>query len=133
MSDRIPQSLGLRRFLNSPFTAADEKIPPSVVLVKGKPQYLVFSLRFLCVSRISTQNAAIRLWKVSNSLARRSFARSDSLKTRAFCPKSRHCRRSGLPISHVQPSPGCRVRQGAEMVQLLCVAVGSVESGVGSI
>jgi hypothetical protein len=31
-------------FVNSPFTAADEKIPLSMVHVNSKPQYLVFSL-----------------------------------------------------------------------------------------
>jgi hypothetical protein len=30
-------------FVNSPFTAADEKIPLSMVRVKNKPQHLVFS------------------------------------------------------------------------------------------
>jgi hypothetical protein len=32
------------RIRNNPFTAADEKIPLSVVDVNNKPQYLVFSL-----------------------------------------------------------------------------------------
>jgi hypothetical protein len=32
--------------LNSPFTAADEKIPLSVVRVNRKPQHLVFCCRF---------------------------------------------------------------------------------------
>jgi hypothetical protein len=32
--------------LNSPFTAADEKIPLSVVRVNSKPQYIVFCYRF---------------------------------------------------------------------------------------
>ena len=39
----IPESPDLRRFLRySPFTAADEKIPLSMVRVNNKPQHLVF-------------------------------------------------------------------------------------------
>jgi hypothetical protein len=34
-------------FRYNPFTAADEKVPLSVVQVNNKPQYIVFSLRFL--------------------------------------------------------------------------------------
>jgi hypothetical protein len=36
---------------NNPFTAADEKIPLSVVYVNNKPQYIVFSLHSLHLVR----------------------------------------------------------------------------------
>jgi hypothetical protein len=44
------------RIRNNPFTAADEKIPLSVVDVNNKPQYLVFSLHLWHLIRKQRQS-----------------------------------------------------------------------------
>jgi hypothetical protein len=100
-------------FRYNPFTAADEKVPLSVVQVNNKPQHLVFSL-----------HSAHPFSKHGHLPVESS---KQPLRTRNSCsktaPKSMQAAKTGQSFPLFQPRPTAPRRQGAETVQIGCVSV----------
>jgi hypothetical protein len=94
-------------FRYNPFTAADEKVPLSVVQVNNKPQYIVFSLRF---PHHASKHGHLPVESLKSPYWAQ-ISRSD------FAPKSMQTPAPQPSPSQFQPSPRAPSPQGAKPVQ----------------
>jgi hypothetical protein len=107
----------------SPITAADEKIPLSMVRVNSKPQYLVFCLRFM-------HPPSKPLHLPVESCKWPSLARLCAV---FFALKAGQYRTLAGTLPRFKPSPLRVCPQGAELVQFLVKTVRVVDNEVGTL
>jgi hypothetical protein len=100
-------------FRYNPFTAADEKVPLSVVQVNNKPQHLVFSLHS---AHPFSKHGHLPVESLKE-------ARRTRISLIKIAPKSMQTRLPCPPLFPFQPRPAAARPQGAETVQIGCFSV----------
>ena len=109
VSQRSSGGLVTPQFRYSPFTAADEKIPLSMVRVNNKPQYLVFCSHSRHLLSKHGHLACGKLKRPCRTRVRRSGMPQNQCQTRLWPLR---------PLSYPKPSPVPSPIQGAETVQM---------------